>query len=416
MRPSPAKQLTVVLLVALFLRLGVAWWFDAHLDGRFAFGDSNGYWVLAAELAAGRPYQFGPEGQIYRTPGYPILLAPVFLIGGRHPPVLWGRIVSVFCGTLSVLGVWVLGRRLFVPAAGTAAAAVTAVYPGAIATSVLVLTEAPFGLMMLVHLILWTAAWQAQSAARAAGLALLAGLGGGAATLIRPSWLLFIPFAMAIGLTFGRPRVRHLAIGLAMLTGFVVIMAPWWIRNWAVCGHFVPTSLQVGASLYDGLNPDATGASDMRFVPPVTAAERLHPAGTGGDKDDLFEYRLNQRMRNEALAWAGRHPGRVAQLALVKLVRIWNLWPNERTLSNWIIRLIVAASYAPVMILALVGAWRTIRWGWPYVLCWLPAVYFTLLHMVFVGSVRYRQPAMLALIVLAAGAVFVRGRNQEVRT
>jgi hypothetical protein len=36
-------------------------------------------------------------------------------------------------------------------------------------------------------------------------------------------------------------------------------------------------------------------------------------------------------------------------------------------------------------------------------LCCLPAVYLTLLHVVFVSSLRYRDPAMLALLALAAG-------------
>jgi hypothetical protein len=95
----------------------------------------------------------------------------------------------------------------------------------------------------------------------------------------------------------------------------------------------------------------------------------------------------------------------VARLAAVKLLRTWNVWPNEAGLSSWPVRLAVLLSYVPVLVLGVAGAAGTIRRGWPYVLCWLPAVYFTVLHVIFVGSIRYRQPAMLGLIVLAAGAV-----------
>jgi hypothetical protein len=56
----------------------------------------------------------------------------------------------------------------------------------------------------------------------------------------------------------------------------------------------------------------------------------------------------------------------------------------------------------------LCGVWRYGLRGWQYTLCWLPAIYFTLLHMVFVASIRYREPAMIALIPLAAATLVER--------
>ncbi len=191
-----------------------------------------------------------------------------------------------------------------------------------------------------------------------------------------------------------------------MLIGLVTAMLPWWIRNAYVTGHFVPTTLQVGASLYDGLNPKATGASYLEeFVPRFTAAEQRRPAVSGSNRQEPFELRLDRRMRDAALDWAWANPGRVLRLAGVKFLRTWNVWPNEPRLASWPIGLAVFFTYTPLLIFAIIGVWRTLGRGWPYVLCWLPAVYLTLLHLVFVSSLRYREPAMLALLALAAGGI-----------
>jgi 4-amino-4-deoxy-L-arabinose transferase-like glycosyltransferase len=282
---------------------------------------------------------------------------------------------------------------------------VAAVYPGAVITSALVLTEAPFTPLMLLHLVLWIAAWRAETYGRACILGGLAGVAAGVATLVRPSWLLFTPFALAIALVAGQRRKRHLGIGVAMMLGLALAMSPWWTRNGRITGRFVPTTLQLGASLYDGLNPQADGSSDMAFVSRFVEEERRDPAGAGGFQTDCFEYRLDRRMGAAATTWARQNPGRVAELAVAKFVRMWNIWPNEPSLSTWPARVVVLLSYLPVLLLAMVAAIKTIRRGWPYVLCWLPAVYFTLLHVIFVASIRYRQPAMLPFIVLAAGTV-----------
>jgi hypothetical protein len=187
-------------------------------------------------------------------------------------------------------------------------------------------------------------------------------------------------------------------------------MLPWWMRNAQITGRFVPTTLQVGASLYDGLNPDANGASDMRFVETFAALERAEPPQA---TDDVFEYRLDRRMADSALNWAWAHPGRAGQLAWIKFTRIWNVWPNETAFRSWPARLILLFTYVPLLVLSLIGAWRFTAWGWPYTLAWLPAVYLTMLHVVFVGSIRYREPAMMALAVLAAGVLAGARRKSE---
>jgi hypothetical protein len=190
-----------------------------------------------------------------------------------------------------------------------------------------------------------------------------------------------------------------------MLAAMCLTMSPWWIHNYAVAGRFVPTSLQVGASLYDGLNPAATGASDMRFVPRFVQEQRTADAADDTPLDGIFEDRLDRRMRDASISWALQNPKRVLELAGIKLARMWNLWPNAAEFRSSTLRLALAATYGPVILLALVGAWRFARRGWPFVLCWLPAIYFTCLHVIFVSSIRYRQPAMLPLIVLAAAAI-----------
>lgn len=400
----------VILAVALVVRLAAgAWWQSRLGQGRqFYFGDSVTYWELGRTIARGELYQFrSPEARVLRTPGYPLLLAGLFLAFPDEPPVVSARALSAVLGTIAVgmAGWW--ATQLFDARSGRIAGWITAVYPGGVAMGAFVLSEAPFCPLMLAQLAFWGMAWRAASTKRIAVWAIAGGAVAAAATMMRPSWLLFTPFAVVAGLALAGNRRRQLGIGAILCAVLVVGMAPWWIRNARVTGHFVPTALVVGASLYDGLNPDASGASDMRFVPKFAALERA----ADGDAADPLEYRLDRRMAREALDWARANPGRVAQLAWIKFLRMWNVWPNEPGFRGWFVRLAVAAAYVPLLILSFVGAWRFTAWGWPYALAWLPAVYLTMLHVVFVGSIRYREPAMLALSVLAAGVLGGATRN-----
>ena len=80
-------------------------------------------------------------------------------------------------------------------------------------------------------------------------------------------------------------------------------------------------------------------------------------------------------------------------------------------------RVAVACSFRPLVVGAGIASWRLRGGRLAVLLLTLPAVYLTLLHMVFVGSLRYRQPALLPLAILAAVTLsaFIEGRQSTSR-
>lgn len=402
--------LLCILAIALLVRIAAAYYWDHRVGGGFYFGDSEGYWTLAQTIAEGEPYEVF-ERRAFRTPGYPAILAPLFVVGGSDAPIMWARLQNALLGTLTVAAVWLLANTLFDRRAAILAAIAVALSPNAVIHSVLVLTETPFTLLMVLSLYYWGRAWQREDRHRRLREMFIVGLLTGIATLVRPSWWLFpamaIPMACVLGCFAGEPRrwagvLRHIESGACLAVGFVLVMTPWWLYTHRATGHFVPTSTNVGASLYDGLNPMATGASDMYFVD----AEPFEPSRYAEIPIGPREVQVDADMKEAAVDWAKENPGKVAGLAFTKALRMWSPVPNEASLRAPPVMAALAICYIPVALLAVIGVFRTFQRGFAYWLCWLPAVYFTMLHVVFVSSIRYRMPAMVMLAALAAGAVF----------
>jgi 4-amino-4-deoxy-L-arabinose transferase-like glycosyltransferase len=397
-----------IVCLALVLRAGAAvWWHSrAPAGAGFFFADSESYWDLGNDLAAGRDYQYGPHDfRVFRMPGYPLLVAGVVSLTGPEMPherkVFYVRLAGVVLGGASVAAVYVLGRVLCGTNVALIAAGIAAVYPEAIIASVFVLSEALFMPLMVVQLAAMAAAWGIVARRGYAMDALSGGLAG-LATLTRPEWLIFLPGALLARRVIIHDRARSWFRDLAAVLALVVVMTPWWLRNYNATGYFVPTTLQLGASLYDGLNPQATGASNFAPVDAMASMERRWGKGA-------FEYRLNRLLRRQAIEYAQNRPAAAAKLSWAKFSRTWNVLPNEPALRSGPAMVVIAGTYVPVMLLALWGTWRPadIAPGGrrKLIVCWLPVLYIAALHLVFVGSLRYRGPAMLCLAVPAASAV-----------
>ncbi|MBQ9128027.1 MAG: phospholipid carrier-dependent glycosyltransferase, partial [Thermoguttaceae bacterium] len=445
-------------------------------DGPFFFGDSDSYWKLGRALAFGRPYRFDEERrwEIFRTPGYPALLAPLFWAFGENPPVLAARFLGACFGTLNVGLVAVLAfvyfRRRSIAALS---ALVVAFDPTLVLQSVLVLSEEPFlTFALLQHLVALDVARrfgllappsvdfsplksvdslnsadarsaQALNSANSprffavdappsfarllfSGVAL--GVRSATTVYLRPSWLYFLPFATFFAFAFrffvffaekraqrrafpfpatarldAKRRVLPAFLVVAGATAFVFVaaLAPWTLRNYRLTGRPIATSLQMGASLYDGWRPDADGASDMRFVDEFRRLELESPSAPPSEH---FEVRLDRRLKAAALDWASAHPDAVARLAVVKLARLWSPIPREPAFSTIALQTLLAATFAPLLVGGLCGFYRSFRRrgaGWTLL---LPALYLSALHSIFVSSIRYRVPVLYGFALLTAFA------------
>ena len=172
------------------------------MTGGSAWATAKATGRSASDIAEGRPYEYGPEhARVFRTPGYPLLLAPILrLVGDNQTAVLLARAEAALLGVLAVAGVWWLTRLLFDDRAALLAAALATFYPGAIALSALILSEGPFCPLDVAATCPLDRRLEARTPAKTTLLGFCGGLAAGAATLMRPSWLLFTPLAAVVEL------------------------------------------------------------------------------------------------------------------------------------------------------------------------------------------------------------------------
>jgi hypothetical protein len=419
MSAADSRTLWIILAVALLLRVGTAVglhrWLASRQQTFLIEGDAEGYWTLGERIAAGEEYSlYTPPRFALRMPGFPALLAlPIAIF---ENPLLPARLLLAGVGTLGCGLVYVLGRILFDGPIGTIAAALTAVAPVMVGFSPVILSETSFAVALVGSLI--GMAWWVRcergyvgrignpsqtvlqspegridnpSFGKAAAVGLVVGALVALASYFRPSWILAGPLFGAGAIVTSAHKGRAAVMAVCVIIGLVAALLPWGLRNQRVTGHFTLTTLWMGPSLYDGLNPQATGASDMEFF----------------DRDDLMgqgmsEYEVDRHYRAKAWEFVRENPGRTLQLAFIKLWRYLSPVPNAEQFGGTGPALLIGPFFVVVVLLALRGWWVTRHDVWAWGLTLGPLLYFAAIHMLFVGSLRYRLPAEYPLMVLAA--------------
>lgn len=396
-RPRPA--IVVLLFLALVIRL--AWGLSRPADDASlkALPDQREYLQLARNLLhrhelAFEDVRFHAPVRAFRTPGYPLVVA---LLVGNVRAV---RVAQALLDTSTVLAIYLLASCFVSNRIGPLiAAAFVAFNPYLIYFAALILSETLFTAMLAWAMLLLAQGTQRRSRPQW----LLGGLLLGLSVLVRPSAValpvllglitLFLNRSDPSAYHLGAPArpTRRLRAAVAMLILTIACLLPWAVRNRFVLGQWIWLDTNSGFTLYDGYNPDATGGSDQR---PIARQPQLIAMG---------EVQRDKYLRQEATEYARRHPGRVILLIGAKLARTWSPMPLSQEYGRVGLRLVALVYTVPFDLLVVIGLFSSRLSRSVKLFVVAPAVYFTIIHALTVGSLRYRIPAEPPLAVLVAG-------------
>lgn len=257
-----------------------------------------------------------------RAPGYPMFLAPIFLVTGKH---VWPIIVaqSILGGLLTLL-LYALGRSIGGHQTGLVSALWMAIFPHHVYLTAILTRDALscFLLVLLVNVLTRPFKRMRWSLVAAAIYAYL--------VHVDPRFLWLFPVLFAYVLFF---LTRHRLINLQYLVLFtsfsIIISVPWTVRNYLVYDQLVAVSLEASRYITPVKRrlPAKIRAIAERTSPPVSrsrlarmeknAAEfwriaRFGPEDNGGEKAwstrhnllSIFSYGILLPFSLIGLVWA----------------------------------------------------------------------------------------------------------------
>jgi 4-amino-4-deoxy-L-arabinose transferase-like glycosyltransferase len=443
---SSSRLFLAAVLATVALRLVFAFLpatTDLHTKAVLAVPDAPEYIQLAENLVSHRVFSREARQpftlELFRTPGYPVLIAPLV----RLPAPLEVKVI-VLQVLLSVALAWVVYRLghemdLGKPVAGLAALLV-AVSPNLAFLSTKVVTETAFTLLLALCLLLYNRYRTRRAAYDLVGAGVCAGL----LALVRPIAVCFSlvlavdVFVRALGRK-PRPRAAAALVPLAV-AGLVVL--PWVYRNGQQTGRYIlSTASEHNLYLYNAAtvlsSEQNIPLSESRNLMLAEAEERFGPLDSSDEPGFWLavsrvatRHLLRRPLRTGAVQLAGMvgcltspisisplwvHSGvsgdmepHVFQrgLALVVKGRVASAfrlaWDQRMSRAGPFALVVVVLALFHTLLLLAFGTVAVVgKAGRPYLWLLPTIVYFTILPGP-VGDARFRAPAEPMLALLAA--------------
>ena len=353
-------------------------------------------------------------GVFFQAPLFTYFLAALYKVVGHN--LLWPRLVQVLLGTLTTMGVFILGRRIFGEKAAWIAGIAVALYSllifyeGELLAPTLTVFLDVIMFLVLFAVVMPRSGWLWGGAGLVFGLRALATTNVLAVTPVLWAWVLLY------GRRMRWPRRRIAATLVAFTLGTLVAIAPVTLRNWAVRGEFIPISSNAGLNFYLGNSGDyqakvaiRPGAEwDELMDKPLRAGIRKESAMSAYFFDQTWEYirthpsaylrllvhkanlfvRGDELLRNQEI-----YPFRSYSVILRAL--LWKIGMPDGPGLAFPFGLLLPLAWPGLLL-----AFRKPHWEGSLLAAF--AVAYSLSVIAFFITARYRMPVVIPLILLAA--------------
>ena len=350
--------------------------------------------LLANTLIHGQgysnPFGFSTGPTAFIAPGYPTLVAGIFLLFGSD--TFASAIVIITMNILvSLVTIWLImhiARQMLDTRTATVAG-----WVWAISLPLLFLPEifweSSFSECAVVGIVALTLRyWREPTTAHWIILGALCGI----IALINPA-LIFSLIAMMGWLAWQTRRVSRTApiLGLLALT---LVFAPWPIRNAVRFHAFIPLRSTVGFEMWMGNRPGATGFLDESIFPMFNKQELESFRAKG-------EVAYTRDKSDQAWAYIRANPGIFVKLTIRRVFRFWSGTGNQSTNITYPIHALFTTVFG------FLGLYFLYRNGMRAfaVLMALPLLLFPIPYYITHAEFRYRLNIDPLLTILAAYAV-----------
>jgi 4-amino-4-deoxy-L-arabinose transferase-like glycosyltransferase len=383
-----------------------------------AVGDQQFYNGEANRLAEGDGFVVWgiPRGQhappaADHPPLTVVVLAPMAFLsmhafGFVHDPsnVTEERYYMAILGTLLVLLIGLLGRRVGGERVGIVAAVLAALYPNLWMNDGLIMSETITGIVVVLALLL---AYDLRDRPRPR-TALACGAMCGLVLLGRAELGLFIPLLLAPAALGARGISRRQGAGLAALAliATTVVVAPWVAYN---LSRFKDP---VFVSTNDGLALAGSNCDHVYYGSAIGLTYLQPPCIDVPEPKGLDQSQVSTYYRKRAFTYMGDHEQQLPLVVLARIGRTWSVYrPADMLYFNLaegrehfaILAGIIA--FYPLAALAIAGGWflrrRRQRMLWPLL---VPAIAATVGVALTYGQTRFRSAAEPSIVILAAVA------------